>query len=153
MRRAPELRAACEEDVVAMLPRLRVKDAIDVMTASRGSVEDAMRQSLERAAHAWTWVVEGRPACMFGVTLRPVVTGGALVWIFTTTDVERNARMFWRGSRTVLRVLLDRYGAVEGYCDGRFLQSAQWLRRLGFDLGEPIDTAGVPFYHFEMVKP
>jgi hypothetical protein len=58
--------------------------------------------------------------------------------------------MFWEGSKRLLAHFLERYGSVEGYCDGRFLQSMQWLRKLGFDLKEPIYAFGVPFHHFEM---
>lgn len=135
-----------------MLPRLRAKDAVDLMTATRGSVEHAMRQSLASASHAWVWEVDGSPACMFGVTVRTVVAGGALVWLFSTDQVERHRRTFWHGSKILLRVFLERYGSVEGYCDARFLQSMQWLRRLGFELGEPLFVAGIPFHHFEMVN-
>lgn len=153
MKAPPPLRAARPEDIALMLPRLRAKDAVDLMTATHRSIEATMRASLAIAHSSWVWEVDGLPACMFGWSLRSLVGGGALVWVFTTDAVERHPREFWRGSKMVLRSLLTDHGSVEGWCDARFLQSAQWLRRLGFELGEPLDTAGVPFYHFQMVKP
>lgn len=152
MRPDPVIRRARASDIDAMLPNVRTKDAIDVMTAKRGSVAAAMQQSLARADASWVWEVDGQPILLWGITLRSVVTGGALVWIFSTNQIELHRRDFWQGSKTVLAVLLERYGAVEGYCDGRFLQSMQWLRKLGFALGEPLEVAGVPFHHFEMVS-
>lgn len=151
MRPVPLVRRATREDAIAIAPLVRHADARDVMEALHGSVEAAVLASFDRSIAAWTWVHEGQPGCMLGVTSMSFVGGERTVWLFTTDAVEKNARTFWVGSRHMLRFLLAEFGTIQGYCDARFTQSVAWLRKLGFLIHEPqVVAGGVPFHFFRM---
>jgi N-acetylglutamate synthase-like GNAT family acetyltransferase len=123
MRPVPLVRRATREDAIAIAPLVRHADARDVMVALHGSVERAVMVSFERSIAAWTWIHEGKPGLMIGVTSMSLVGGERTVWLFTTDAVEKNPRTFYVGSKKMLQFLLAEFGTIQGYCDARFTQS------------------------------
>lgn len=146
MRAPPIVVAAIDEHCVAMAPRLRGKDCREIIDVDPLGI---MRRSLARSTHAWTWILDGEPAAMFGLHPRTLVGAApAIGWLFTTDAIRRDVRTFLLGSRAILAAMLEIYPAVEGCVDERFLESIQWLRRLGFRIGEPFEFSGFRFRHF-----
>lgn len=146
MRAAPLVVPATDAHCIAMAPRLRGRDCREIIGIDPLRI---MRASLGRSTHAWTWILDGEPAAMFGLRPRTLVGAApAIAWLFTTDAIRRDLRTFLLGSRAILSVMLDLYPAIEGCVDERFLESIQWLRRLGFRIGEPFEFSGFRFRHF-----
>lgn len=141
MRVNPIVERATEEHLVAIAPKLRGFDAPEIAKVDALAI---MRAQLAKS-EAWTWLVDGEPACIFGFAPRSVLGGVASVWIFTTDAIHRDRRAFWLGSKRMVAHMRHTYPTLECYCDARFLASLQWLRRLGFAVAEPFDFMGVPF--------
>lgn len=154
MRPEPIVRPVRAEDAAALAARLREEQAFKVLAARGMSLEDVVRDSVDRSIEAWVWEVDGSPAAMWGFVKKSIVgSHGVIGWMFTTPTVIAQPRTFWRGSQRFVAGALERFGRIDGHCDARFLQSVQWLKRLGFILDEPEDFLGVPFRHFYKEHP
>lgn len=148
MRTNPVVVSATDEHAVALAPRLRMIDCTEIRE-DRDPLA-VVRDSLARSTHAWTWLVDGVPVCMWGVAPRSILGGAAWVW-FLASDaiIDCDRRTFLVGSRAIVRSLLDIYPRLEGYVDERFAPSVRWIRKMGFRLGARfVHPAGVPFCHF-----
>jgi hypothetical protein len=147
----PIVRPATREDAIAIAPRLWLRDASAEVWKRQGlSLECAALLTFESSIEAWVWEVDGEPVAMWGLSLTSLVGGKRMAWFLATPHIAREARTFWKGSRRIVAELLERYGAIEGYCDARFTASKRWLVRLGFKLGPLEERAGIPFHHFQM---
>lgn len=148
MRANPVVERATEEHAIAMAPRLRLIDCREV----RAHLDplDVTLGAVRQSSHAWTWLVEGRPVCMFGVVPRDILGGVGMAWLLSTDDIALDRRTFLLGSKVALAELLKIYPTLEGYVDARFTQSVRWLTRLGFVLHDARDYAGVPLRYFKV---
>lgn len=147
MRTAPVVVPATEELVRAIAPRVRLVDCIEF--TPRGDVTEDLLLNLRSSSHAWCWLVDGAPVCLWGVTPMSIAGSSATVWVATTEEIRADLRTFLLGSRIMLRHLLTLYPRLEGYVDARFTDSVRWLERLGFELQAPINVRGVPIRYFE----
>lgn len=141
MRANPVVLRATEEHAIRIAPRLRGFDAPEVKV----DPVEVLRGCLAHSSHAWTWFLEGEPACMFGATSRSVLGGVGALWLVTTDAIRSDPRTFWLGSKRAVALLQEVYPTLEAHCDARFLASVQWLQRLGFTVHEPVELLGVPF--------
>lgn len=138
---------ATDELAVRMAPRLRMVDCHEIREQDPLAT---IRGSLVKSAHAWCWLIDGEPACMFGAAPRSIIGGEALVWFLATDAINLDRRTFWVGSQAAVDALLDIYPKLEGYVDARFVASVRWIRRLGFRVDPMRVVRGVPFHHFEV---
>lgn len=132
--------------------RMRKADRDEVAAASRLSPRKALEYSLERSAHAWTAVVNGRPEVMFGVGDLNILAGVGSPWLLGTDAVEVHARDFLRVSRELMPQLLARYQVLRNFVDARNAVSIRWLEWLGFRLLDPVEIGGHEFRLFEIVR-
>ena len=51
---------------------------------------------------------------------------------------RREVKQLVRQGRRFVSEMVERYGYLENYCDARYVQSLNWLRRIGFTVGEPV---------------
>lgn len=150
MRAPPVVLAATDEHCVAIAPRLRLADCREIRVGADPLA--IARANLGESSEAWTWIVDDRPAAMFGVVPRSIVGGIGGLWLLTTDDIRCDLRTFWLGSKVVVETMRARYAKLDGFVDARFTQSVRWLTRLGFRLYPPCDFGGVPFRYFTMER-
>lgn len=150
MRHPPVLVQATDELAKRMAPRIRMVDCRE-MREETDPLEMA-RGSLAASSHAWCWLIDGEPACMFGVAPKSILGGEAYVWLLATDAIKCDRRTFWLGSQIMLDHLLSLYPKLEGYVDARFSESVRWIRRLGFRVKPMRIIRGVPFHHFEVSR-
>lgn len=144
--------AAQPEHAIAMASRLRAAD-VDEIYASRGlAPEPALLSSLERSTQSWVALVDGVPACLWGVGPLSLVLGKGCPWLLGTCEVERHARTFLRLSRVFLREMQATYPELENVVDARHRVSLRWLGWLGFaiDPAQPMGFLKLPFHRFHM---
>jgi hypothetical protein len=94
----------------------------------------------------------GEVGAMFGVVVHPrssVLAPIGVVWMLTTTVVDRYPVAFYKASRKVVRDLSQRYGMLFNYVDTRYTQAVEWARRIGFETKLPM-ALGV---HGELFTP
>lgn len=150
MRANPIVVPATDELAIRMAPRLRLVDCREL----RANVDPLAitRENLAVSTHAWAWIIDGEPACMFGVIPQSIAGGVGVAWFLSTDLVRTDLRTFLLGSRLVVDHLLAIYPRIEGVVDARFTESVRWLARIGFKLGAPVEFRGVPFRHFYVVR-
>jgi len=143
---------ATVEHARAMAPRMRKEDAAEVWASLHAGPLEALEISLSWSLFAWTWMVGGEPAAMFGIGTADVMGTTGIPWLLSTDAVERFSTTFLRGCKRNLRTLLRTFPHIENYVDARYTRCIRWLEWLGFSIGEPVPFGkeGLPFRHFEM---
>lgn len=149
----PIIIPATDAHAVAIAPRLRLADALELRRATAMPAIDVVRKSLALSLQAWTWMLEDRPACIFGVGGN-LIGDGAMLWLLTTDDVARHPVTFWRHSRAIVGVMRECHPRLSGFCDSRYGATVRWLTRLGFALEGPMPFGefNMPFYRFTMER-
>lgn len=144
--------SATREHAVSMAPHVREIEAREIEDSHGFTPEAALLWELQRSASAWTWLVDGEPACMFGIVPPVSVLCPAASWLLSTPMIEGHVHAFGRASRAILAELLERYPQITGMVDSRHVQSVRWLKWLGAQVGEPQPwgIAGARFHRFDL---
>lgn len=150
MRANPVVIKATDPLAVRMAPRLRLVDCLEIR--DHADPLAVIRQSLAGASHAWAWMIDGEPACIFGVSPRSLVGGTAFAWFLATDAIATDLRTFLLGSREMVRMMQGLYPRIEGMVDARYTQSVRWIRRLGFQFGDTIAHNGIPVLTFTLER-
>ena len=131
--------------------RMRAEDAAEGLATYNLDPYDVMVQNLKSSDRAWTWMVDGVPACMFGYTSPSNISNVIYPWLMTTDLVEKHRTMFLRYSRPMLEVMLSQSGKLENFVDARYKSCIRWLKWCGFTLHapQPFGAHGLPFHRFE----
>lgn len=95
-----------------------------------------MLLSLTESDEAYTALVDGEPAMMFGCQ-QPLMSEAALVWALGTDLCTRSPRQMLEYGRQKIAELRERYPVMHNHCDARYKAAHRWLRRLGFHVGDP----------------
>jgi hypothetical protein len=135
-----------------MAPDVRQREAQEISGAYGMSTEEALLRYVELSESAWTWLVDGFPACMFGVIEDEFVGGWARPWFMSTPVVERESRQFARACKSLLPELKARFPMMEGVVGSDYTLSVRWLEWLGAKIGPPsaYGTAGDMFRPFKI---
>lgn len=144
------LRRATPSDAEAVGANMRPEDAAECLASEGVSPVEAVRESIEASTEAWTLEIDGEVACSWGVVPMDGLPGVGVVWLLTTSVVDRHALTFWRLSRLVVAELLGRWVLLVNAIDARHTKAIRWAKRLGFALEEakPYGIAGLPFHRF-----
>ena len=148
-----EIVKATQEHAIRMAPNMRYDEVLECMDSTGMDAQTALLNELDRSESAWSWIVDGEVACMFGI-----VGGQSLMdpysypWFLTTPLVERHYRAFARACKALLPELLERHPTLCGMVDSRYALSVRWLEWLGARLGEPQPwgVSQAPFRYFEI---
>ena len=106
--------------------------------------------SVALSAEAWCGLADGVPVVIFGVTEQSPEIG--MPWLLATDDIIKYQITFLRRSNTFIKSMRQKYRLLKNHVDTRNKRSIQWLRWLGFAIGDPVPwgTYGLMFHPFEM---
>jgi hypothetical protein len=140
------------EHAQRMAPRLRQADLDEVWASAQLEGDQALMRGLACSTHAWTGLVDGEPACMFGVVPASMMSGIGVPWMLGTDLVEQHATAFLRRNRRYVKLMTQAYNYLVNYVDDRNVKAIAWLEWLGFAMSEPqqFGAFGMPFRRFEM---
>lgn len=132
-------------------PRLRVAD-LEEIRALAADETSAIVLSIRNSPFARTWLVNGAPACIFGVASTSLLDNSGRPWLVSSDTVPAFPMTFLRACKRILPEILAMYPHLENYIDSRYECAVTWLRWLGFTIhpAEGIGPTGVPFHRFEM---
>lgn len=148
-----EIVKATRNHAIEMAPHVRAVEAREIADSSGMKTEAALLHELSRSDSAWSWIVDGQVACMFGIVRsHNLFDLASYPWFFSTHLVETHAIPFARGCKGLLPELLVHHPRLSGMVDSRHKLSVRWLRWLGARVSEPEPwgVARVPFHHFEI---
>lgn len=148
-----EIVPAAPEHVDPIASDPREADVAELWAVGRVTPEQAMVNGLRGSARAWTGMVDGVPACMFGATPYSILGGMGTPWM-----IGSNALGAWSAQKALLREARPVVGQMQAMfpkllfnvVDQRNVQAQRWLRWLGFQLMDPtpIGPDGLPFIPF-----
>jgi hypothetical protein len=147
-----EIVAATKTHALMMAPRVRAAEVREIMDSDGLTPVRALLREVERSASAWSWVIDGEVACMFGIVTPNLLDHSSYPWMLTTPLVEENFRQFARSCKQLLPEVLARHPRLTGMVDARYGLSIRWLQWLGARVSDPQPwgVAQAPFRTFEI---
>ena len=135
-----EIRPARPTDVGPIANTARPMDLLEAEVTGM-TMKRALRHGIAHG-DAWTILVDGKRAMMFGVVDTSIVEGKGRVWAVATTTAEARWRELVRVGEYILSNLRERYMTLENYVHADNAKAIRWLRWSGFTLGEPEEING-----------
>lgn len=132
-------------DVAEMAPQMRMGD-INEARAEGFEPYAALEMSFALSgSQAWTVRREGKIMAMWGIVQIDLLNGVAVPWLLTTYEVDLHPKDFFKASREVLARLRGRYSLLWNRIDARYDKALRWARRVGFEVGPPVEAKGYKF--------
>lgn len=141
---------AMESHAILLAPRVRSADVDELWAAAKldplNAVLESMRASSGTCA---TLLLNGKPACIFGVSYRGDV---GVPWMVGTDALVKHAKVFFQLCPTWVAKMRSGCRLLENYVDARNVVAIRWLKRLGFKFDEatPYGHLNLPFHRFTM---
>lgn len=143
-----EVRPARLTDVGPIANAMRAMDRMECEAFGR-TPRQALRAGLLNSEEAWTALVDGRPAAMFGCVVVSAIGGVGSPWMLGTDAVYRHGRELLRWGPAFLSRMVDSTPSVSNLVSAFNARAIRLLRAWGFSVGsEAILIGGVPFYRF-----
>lgn len=131
---------------------MRPEDVREVWASHEHTPEEALDASFWRSTKAWTCLVRGSPAFMWGVAPRESLLGNVgCPWLLGTPAIKDVRRDFVRNCRKYVGMMQELYPRLENYVHAENKVSIRWLKWCGFELAEEPEEYGVnpeKFYRF-----
>jgi hypothetical protein len=131
---------ARDSHVYEIVQRLREHDR-----AAFASVDDPARvliDELRQSTRAYVYLLDGEVLCLWAMRARTLLLDAVYLWMIASPLIDRHPVVFVRRSKTLLRELLEEYGAIEGHVWCANDLSIRWLKWLGARF-EPSPLDGV----------
>src|SRR5437879_4302236 len=82
-----------------LAPRMNEADVAECWAMAHVRPIEALRLSMRYSMEAWTWLVNDRPACLFGLSTEAILGEKAAPWMLSTPAVRRHSMAFLRNYR------------------------------------------------------
>jgi hypothetical protein len=125
-----DVRPATADDAAFIAAHLKQSDRDEVL-ALYGEVERPIMLAYSMSQKVHTWVIDGEPAAIFGVTPDHENSFG-YIWSLSTPKVHSKWREVHRTMPIILDYLSEGFDAIGNIKDIRNTTSIRWLRSLGF---------------------
>ena len=143
---------AKEEHIPHLAACLREEDKREIRAAHRHLPEEALRISLAASALAWTCLIEGRPAFMWGVARAgSLLSDTGRPWLLSTPEIMRVKSAFARRCRGYVEQMQARFARLENWVHADNRAARRWLAWCGFTLAARPEIYGAgqeKFYRF-----
>lgn len=148
-----EIVPALPEHIDAIAANPRPADVAELWAAARATPGYCMRAGLRVSVQAYTGLVDGVPACMFGVNPISTIGGTGVPWMVGSTLLSDHGahRALLRLAREPLARMQAAFPFLCNAVDARNVAAIRWLKWLGFEFCNPIpcgpdDLPFLPFY-------
>ena len=145
---------ALPEHIPAIAANMREADRREVWASHRHTPQEALAFALQRSELAWTCVVDGLPAFMWGAAR----TGSFLrhsgaPWLLGTPAILKVRHDFLRYCPHFIAVMQGAFPCLENYVHAGNRLSIRWLKHLGFTVNEEMPELmnNEDFFHFQRV--
>ncbi len=146
-----EIRKTIQSDILPIAVNMRDADAKEIWDSHMSTPYNALVKGMESVGNSWTILVNGVPIGMVGVSRRTLISDKGVPWLLGTDAMVSNRKLFMKISKIVLKNMSKGYKYLENYVSVENTVSIRWLKRLGFTLGEEVNSmTGVIFKRFYM---
>ena len=127
---------ASTDHLLPIATSMREIDKREVWAINRQSPHEALASSLEDSQRAWTALVDGKPAMMWGVAPMEGSHNVAAPWLLSTKVLEQReiSNPFLRLSRFYVEQLQQGFKLLTNYVHAENHISQHWLRWCGFTI-------------------
>lgn len=139
---------ALAEHAQRLGPRLRPADAAE-LGAMGVDPTAALVGAVAVSFEAWTGLVDGEPAAMWGASAESLLADRAALWFLTGPAAARYPRLMVRTARAFVARLQETFPTLVAMVDGRYAGACRLVEILGFERGEDM---GGPFYRVRRVR-
>jgi len=131
---------------------MRRDDVNEILYSHQSTPEAALKAGFFANGVCWTALIDGKPAIMFGVTDRSLLTGTGTPWLLSTDEIKHIKKAFILESKKYIIEAMKGRTALVNYVHAGNAQSIKWLKWVGFDLEDktPMGPAGEDFHRFSM---
>lgn len=147
-----EIVMATEAHALEIWPHLRSSDLYEITAMTPLPVSEALVKAVHESRVAWTWLVDGRVVCLFGVAAISLVSGSGSPWLVATPELERHRLWFLRHCRQYIEKMRHMFPLLWNCTAANNPECMRWLQWLGFNVKEPepMGRFNRPFRRFEM---
>ena len=141
---------ASTEHLLPIATSMRDIDKREVWAMNRQSPYEALASSLEDSQRAWTALVDGAPAMMWGVALAGCPSSNmGTPWLLSTTVLEQPAIVapFLRLSRSYVEKLQQGFSLLSNYVHAENHISKNWLQWCGFTVESKPELFNTEKFH------
>lgn len=147
-----EVRPSERRDVNWIARRIRAVDRREC-EAFGNAPKQSLRRGLHLSDQAWTAVIDGEPAAMFGVVVKSAAAGEGTPWLLGTDAVYGQARALLRWGPLFVGKMLDSTPRLTNLVSAENEAAIRLLKRWGFDVAESSRmVGGMAFRPFRMVR-
>lgn len=134
---------------------MREADIREVFASDRWVPDEALEKSLRCSAQAWTCLLDGVPAFMWGVGRRgSILSETGVPWLLGTDGIHRVNREFLKQSRAYVERMHEYFPYLENRVHAENRLSIRWLEWCGFTIDDvPTSINGEAFFRFWRVSP
>lgn len=128
---------AAPEHIPALAVDMREADRREVWASHRHTPGQALEKSLARSELAWTCLIEGRSAFMWGVArLGSMISEKGAPWLLGTPAIAGVSRDFLRQSPFYVAQMQERFPRLENFVHAENRLSIRWLQWCGFTIDD-----------------
>lgn len=122
---------------IAEARALNVKDIIQ-STEFREvpGAEEVLSECLYRSSVRCVGYVDDKPACVWGLIPRTILSNQAYLWLLTTEIAAEHKFLLVRYSQLFVEQALQSYATLYGHVEAGNFRAKRWLRWLGAEFGE-----------------
>lgn len=147
------VRPAQPGDALALAPRLRPADRMEIRARSGDAPLQALQQGIADSQPACAVLSRsGDVVAVFGVVPHPHFAQAGIVWLLGADELVAEPRAFLRSAEYWIARLHRRYLVLGNFIDARNTVHLRWLQWLGFRTTRRIEQMGVerrPFIEFQ----
>ena len=112
---------------------IREADLLEILAAGSNSPYDSLWDGHRMSNPGYTFIVDNKPVCMFGVVPFEDNPRWGTIWMLGTDDItDKYSFQFLRWSKRFLPTLMEPYEMVCNIVDARNTVHIRWIKWMGF---------------------
>jgi hypothetical protein len=142
------------ELIKAIAGDIRQADADEVWASNHHTPMEALVNGLKMSHSAAVVTVNDEPCVMMGLVMRDLLSGVGVPWMLGTEGALKYKREFLIQVPAVINEMLTVCPRLFNYVHAKNSVSIQWLKRIGFTLGDPVPHGceGELFHKFHLER-
>ena len=143
------------EHVAELALTMRTADRDEVIAQTGAHPALALGISLGNSDAAWAGTINGKVACVFGVSDAGDVSGDiGMPWMLGSDLIVDHQRLFLRHCADCVEIMQTLFPVLKNHVDQRNTVAIRWLKWLGFVIlpTVPHGPFKLPFHPFERIR-
>lgn len=132
-----EIRKPTDRDIRILAENLRPSDQEEMKAYFNEDYSWQIKTSVKYSRDAWAVVVNGKLLFICGVGLTSMLGNVGCPWLLGTTHINKFQKEFYKQVKNILAEMRANYDVLENHVHAKNETAVNFLKHLGFKLGEP----------------